>query len=242
MKLIIRIVTYSFAAYMFLETGDILFSTLLIALLEFAIILINKLMLKIYSDKKLYSMTVACVEEKNYEKALCLMRRIIRRQPANMDFIFKYGYLKYQLDVLMPRGLKEQIDFLNYSKEEVSFSTGYGLECLGRYEEAIRMYNVSIEEGTQEYLSINHKTCCLINTGRIDEAIINGNKAIGLFPYEWEAYRYLGDAHHANGNSEQALENYKKALIISPKGGDKKLRDNLSESIQKCEFQKNNYK
>jgi len=100
----------------------------------------------------------------------------------------------------------------------------------GKYEEAIKIYNVVLEKDQNNIIAMNNKGDSLNNLGRYEEAIAWLDKAIHLNPnylpalinrgnalmflgkYE-EAIKYYDDALRNDPNSVLALNNKAKALV-----------------------------
>jgi Flp pilus assembly protein TadD len=69
----------------------------------------------------------------------------------------------------------------------------------------------------------------LINNNRIKDAITIFKLNVEAFPDAWNVYDSLGEAYALNGETELAIQNYRKSLEINPQN------TNAVQALQKLE-------
>jgi tetratricopeptide (TPR) repeat protein len=76
-----------------------------------------------------------------------------------------------------------------------------------------------------EESSFNALGYTFLREEKVAEAIVVFKMNVELFPDSWNVHDSLGEAYAANGDTEQAIENYRKALELNP--GNENIREIL---------------
>ncbi len=83
----------------------------------------------------------------------------------------------------------------------------------------------SVEASVEAHASVNRfKGNSLLNQGRVDEAIIQYQKALALWPESANAHTSLGNALLRKGWMDEAIIQYQKALVLQPESADARER------------------
>ncbi|BAZ91003.1 TPR repeat-containing protein [Raphidiopsis curvata NIES-932] len=95
-------------------------------------------------------------------------------------------------------------------------SQGNGLLDIGRYEEALQLYNRAIEIEKDSVPSWVNRGNALLSLKRYEEALKSYNRAIALRPNKNQAWYNRGNALSALGRYEEAIRSYNESIVIEP--------------------------
>ncbi|TEX51163.1 MAG: hypothetical protein B7C55_07020 [Actinomycetales bacterium mxb001] len=109
-------------------------------------------------------------------------------------------------------------DFVNYLKKNPEDSviwTNFGIYCkrLGQYDKAIYCHTKAIQINPNFAEAYNNRACAKKAIGD-NTCLEDVYTAIRINPDFAEAYNNLGNIEHQLGLSQQAIEHYKKALLL----------------------------
>jgi len=85
-----------------------------------------------------------------------------------------------------------------------------------RWRDSITLFDHTLKITSGNYLVHNHLGAALRDRGRVDEAIVNFNKAIQINPMYAVAYNNLGAILAEQGQTDEAIRYYHKSLQINP--------------------------
>jgi tetratricopeptide (TPR) repeat protein len=95
-------------------------------------------------------------------------------------------------------------------------SLGYGLQTVGRYEEALEEYREAMRLHPGFAEAYNNACSVLEMTGRLEEAVQMCEEALRLRPDYAKAHNNLGSALRALGRMDEALVHLNEALRLNP--------------------------
>ncbi len=145
-----------------------------------------------------FSHAVKLQEAGDYQKAIAIYNKISKDRPRD-DTLFYNLAVAYQA-------------VKNYDQSVVNYEKAYAINPDPNYKSAIEALSVT---RANEIL-----TYAIEQQGRADNenAITNYKKVIALVPANANAWYNLGTAYQAVGRDADALEAYKRAYKIDPKG------------------------
>jgi tetratricopeptide (TPR) repeat protein len=111
------------------------------------------------------------------------------------------------------------------SEMEIAYNRGMALHHLGRFEEAMRDYDVAVTFDPQDRhtSAVLHNNRCyaLVVLGRAEQALADCDKAVSLSPRQNELYLSTrAFAYSKLGRYEEALRDFDAALASDPKKAD----------------------
>ena len=113
--------------------------------------------------------------------------------------------------------LNAALQFKRGDKARVHFNIGKCWEENLQYEEAIKSYDLAIEIKGNYWAAYNNKALSLKRLGRINDAIAELKKIIGIDKNNERAYYNLGCYYAILEDHKEALKCLKRAVELSPK-------------------------
>jgi tetratricopeptide (TPR) repeat protein len=101
----------------------------------------------------------------------------------------------------------------------------------GMYADIETLWRTTIARNPNCFLARNNLGNIFFRDGRMDEAIEQYQKALGIWPRYVLARNNLGNVFLRNGRVDEAIEQYQKALALQP--GDANTHDNLGNALLK---------
>jgi glyoxylase-like metal-dependent hydrolase (beta-lactamase superfamily II) len=104
-------------------------------------------------------------------------------------------------------------------KESAAIEVAAALDRDGTAAAVALFHVMASNQGTDVYFDENEFNLLgyrLLGLGRIDDAIAVFQLNVEQFPESWNVYDSLGEAHAAKGNTERAIELYKRSVEINP--------------------------
>ncbi len=111
--------------------------------------------------------------------------------------------------------------FSNLNLKSEMLAAGGNKEKAGRYRE--KAYAVADEQQLNKY---GYE---LMGDNRMDEALTIFKMNVKRYPKSWNVYDSLGEAYFNNGEKDNALSQYKKALGMAPEGQHKRINHMISQ-------------
>ncbi|MCK4882410.1 MAG: tetratricopeptide repeat protein [Candidatus Omnitrophica bacterium] len=141
------------------------------------------------------------------------------------DMLASYEVCLYKGMVLARRkdysdaltSLNAALQFKRGDKARVHFNIGKCWEENLQYEEAIKSYDLAIEIKGNYWAAYNNKALSLKRLGRINDAIAELKKIIGIDKNNERAYYNLGCYYAILEDHKEALKCLKRAVELSPK-------------------------
>ena len=153
----------------------------------------------------------------NLLEALRLIRDAKRRLPLSTNIKLTLSHVYIELG-RYESGLDEIYSLLDAEPKNPGYlrMSGYCLEKLGKYEEALQLYErfsrvARTSEKPQFYIG-----AVLFKLDRIDEAIDAYEKAVDINPENAETHEALGAAWHQVERYDEAIAQFKKAIALDP--------------------------
>ena len=112
--------------------------------------------------------------------------------------------------------LNERLLMINFSDSSAWNNKGNALRNLGRYEEAIRAFDVSIEFDSRSAVTWYNKGVALYDLKRYEEAVECFGKATGLDPSYSKAWYAKGLAVASQAKYKEAIKAFDAAIKINP--------------------------
>ena len=101
-------------------------------------------------------------------------------------------------------------------KDAILYYTGNCESYLGKHDEAIKVFNRSIEINPENSAALSNKGVALYNLGKHNEAIKSFDRAIIINPECADFWSNKGATLHDLGKHDEALEACKKSIEINP--------------------------
>lgn len=138
-----------------------------------------------------YNLAAALMEERQFEEAVQLLRKLQSEQPRNMEVVNQLGWA-----------------FLNSGKFELAFTTW-------RRGMMADPGNYGIKDSVMRArMAVGRK---LKENGHLTQALVHFKELIKLMPDAWEVYLEIADTMMRRGDSRSALAAYQKVLELDPK-------------------------
>jgi tetratricopeptide (TPR) repeat protein len=148
-----------------------------------------------------YNLAVALMEERNFEEAIQLLRKLQAEHPRNLDVVNQLGW-----------------GFLNSGKFELAFTTW-------RRGMAADPNNYGIKDSiVRARMAVGKK---LKDSGHYTQALVHFKELIKLMPNAWEVYLEIADTMLRKGDRRSALTAYQKVIELDPKN--KQAKRGISE-------------
>ncbi len=104
---------------------------------------------------------------------------------------------------------------------------------LERHQEALDFANRALEINPESNNAIDTLGWVLFKMARFDESLVQLERAVAGFPGHPEMSAHLGDVYEALGRRQDAIEYWKKALLLKPKSFNNHLSETQAEKIRK---------
>jgi predicted AlkP superfamily phosphohydrolase/phosphomutase/thioredoxin-like negative regulator of GroEL len=160
------------------------------------------------------------LEEKQYDRAIEIYRRILSKSPGDLIALYNIGYAFKELGSpakgaeSFERLLKERPDYL-----EARLILAECYLSLGRGPDALRLLLAGSAEGREDADWQNHLGTVLAVVGRPEDAAAAFERAIRLKPDEASAYLNLARLLTARGDRDGAVAALRRAGIAAPGDG-----------------------
>lgn len=151
------------------------------------------------------------------KQAEALYKKVLKKQPNNIDALRMLGGICYQLGDYdnAIRYIKKEIE-IRPSNADAHNNLGLVLQARGLLSEAIEYFRKAITLKPHFPEAYYNLGFAYQNTGKTEEAIMHYRKAIEIEPGLVEAYNNLGILLRAKGHLEEAITCFQKALRINP--------------------------
>ncbi len=138
-----------------------------------------------------YSLAAALMEERNYEEAIQILKKLQMENPRNLDVVNQLGWA-----------------YLNSGKFELAFNTWRRGMAADPNAYAIR------DSVTRARMAVGKK---LKESGHFTQALVHFKELIKLMPDAWEVYLEIADTMLRKGDRRSALVAFQKVLEYDPK-------------------------
>lgn len=156
-------------------------------------------------------------ESGDYEKACEMYKKAVEKDSSDVDYYgsvsFAYSMLKnYELSLeYANRGL-----LINKNDYYINFRKGWALQALGRYNDAIRYYEICIENDESYVDAYANISYCYSKLNDNKKSILYANKAMIINKdYAYAHYRKAW-ALAKNGETEEAKDFFNSAIELDP--------------------------
>lgn len=159
-------------------------------------------------------------DDKKYKEAIEIYKQINRSDTNYSNALYELSLsciadsqfeASYQYALL---GLKLFPD--NFPK--FSLEAANALDDMGRYQEAIKLYDESLTKDPQSYITYFNKGISYIRLNDLVEANKNLEKCVLINPYYGSAHFFIGSIYMQQGNLVPAILAYKTYLLVAPSG------------------------
>lgn len=138
-----------------------------------------------------YSLAAALMEDRQYEEAIQMLRKLQSEHPRNADIVNQLGWA-----------------YLNFGKFELAFTTW-------RRGLAADPGNYGIKDSVMRArMAVGRK---MKERGHFTQALVHFKELIKLMPDAWEVYLEIADTMMRKGDRRTALTAYQKVLEFDPK-------------------------
>jgi len=159
----------------------------------------------------------------NYQKVGNLMeakkiyKKILDRQPHNIDALHFLGLIYHQLKQYDPaiKHLKQVLKFAPHYIDAVN-NLGIVFQDMGKLDEAIACYKKTVQLNPLFWGGYYNLGNIHRDKGYLDEAIQYYHKALQIDPNCADVHNGLGVAIQDKGQTEEAILHYQKALQLDP--------------------------
>jgi tetratricopeptide (TPR) repeat protein len=156
-------------------------------------------------------------QQGNLKQAEDLYKRILKKQPVNVDVLHMLGVVysqngSYELAV---EYIRKSLTF-NPSNYHAYYNLGNAYRESGENDEAINSYEKALH--LNPYFTDAHYNLGILfqNKGQLDEAITCYQKVIKLEPTSFQAYFNLGNAFRDKKQIDEAITCYRETLKLNP--------------------------
>jgi tetratricopeptide (TPR) repeat protein len=101
------------------------------------------------------------------------------------------------------------------------------LQAMSKNDEAAKLKSEAFENASEA--DINTLGYQFLGGGKIDDAILVFKKNTELFPESWNVWDSLAEGYMNNGEKQLAIDNYKKALGMSPENQHERIKGALAQ-------------
>lgn len=155
--------------------------------------------------------------DKDYEKAIHLLDRVLKIIPEDSKFWNLKGNVFYEMKKFWEaEKCYDQSIILESSVAEYYYNRGNAKRNLDKYDEALQNFNEAINKNNNFFDAFLNKANLLYHIKKYQDAIDTLNKAIEMKPDYFEAFVIKGVIHNDLANYEDAIRNYQTALKIKP--------------------------
>lgn len=138
-----------------------------------------------------YNLAIALMEERNFEEAIQILRKLQSENPRNMDIVNQLGW-----------------GYLNSGKFELAFTTW-------RRAMVTDPNNYGIKDSVMRArMAVGRK---MKESGHFTQALVHFKELIKLMPDAWEVYLEIADTMLRKGDRRSALAAFQKVLEMDPK-------------------------
>lgn len=175
----------------------------------------------IYGNKSIVTAMIKALNEKGIEGAIAEYHRLKSTNPDGYNF--GEGELDWLRNGLVYSNMiieAAEIDKLTIEEYPDSWKAYYNLGSYymnkGEKELAREYLTKALELNPGQESELNYLGYNLLRKKKIDEAIEIFRLNVELYPESWNVYDSLGEAYMIKGSKKLAIQNYKKALEMSP--------------------------
>ena len=167
------------------------------------------------SDTDPFISGIGYYKQKQYQKAVDALSKVIKEEPDNVDAFRVRGssFMKLDKHENAIQDFQKAID-LAPNRNGVYSDLGTAWYYSQNYEKALENYDLEIENGHRNHLVFFNRALCLKKLGKAEEALKDIHKALEIKPDFYLGLCYKGNLLALNQNYVKAAEAYNAAIKI----------------------------
>ncbi len=153
----------------------------------------------------------------NFEKAIKLYSKLIKKDKKNLQLLFLIGTANIQLgkNIIGIEFLKKFLD-INPNNSPALINIGNAFKNLKKYYESITYYNKAIKLDPRSSDAYSNRGTAELNLNSFEEALLSFDNAIKINPKHFFAYNNKGIALLKLNRFKESIFNFDKAIQINP--------------------------
>ena len=177
----------------------------------------------------------------NYEESIIFHNEILETNAYNFRAWYNLGHACIHMDKQEDAILAfEMCLTLDDQNVDANWFLAASLKAIGDYEKAIRIFNRHYElVGEEESATFIELAECHLALENFSFTYYYASRYEAYDDSSWETFLYKGLCLVHFANHKEAIENYKKALVINPK--ESKIHSNLGLAYYHCGEHKNSF-
>jgi uncharacterized protein len=159
-------------------------------------------------------------DKKKYKEAIALYKQIDRSDTNYSDALYELSF-SCNSDSQLLVGYEYAMEGLKLYPHlfpKFSMQAANALDDMGKYSDAIKVYNDALAKNPQSYLLYYNRAISFIRSEKPEEAKKDLQTCLLINPYHASAHYFIGTIYMQQGNLVPAMLAYKTYLLLAPDG------------------------